>query len=119
MAGVNLSATTVRTAFRAVAIAEALSWAGLLVAMFFKWIIQADPHTGIEGGVPIRGPIHGTIFLAYVVMCFVARRSFGWSARTTVLALAASFPPFLTYVFELRADRRGLLSQAGAEPAPR
>jgi integral membrane protein len=112
--------STTRTAFRAVAIAEAISWAGLLITMFFKWIVAADPHTGAQGGVPIMGPIHGTIFLAYVVMCFVAKRSFGWSQRTTLLALASSIPPFFTYVFEVSADRRGLLGQAAAvEPAPR
>jgi len=108
-----------RTAFRAVAIAEAISWAGLLIAMFFKWVVAADPHTGAEGGVPIMGPIHGTVFIAYVAMCFVARRSFGWSAKTTLLALAASIPPFLTYVFEVLADRNGLLGQTAADSASR
>lgn len=103
----------VRTLFRAVALAEAVSWAALLVAMFFKWIVQADPHTGIEGGVPIVGPIHGAVFIAFVLMCFVARRTFRWSTRTTLLALAAGIPPFLTVVFERAASRRGLL-----EPQP-
>jgi integral membrane protein len=114
---VNLSTT--RTIFRTVAIAEAISWAGLLIAMFFKWIVQDDPHTGIQGGVPIMGPIHGVIFLAYVASCFLARSSFGWSRRTTLLALASSIPPLFTYVFEVKADARGLLDQpAGATSAP-
>jgi integral membrane protein len=108
--------STTRTAFRTIAIAEAISWAGLLITMFFKWIVAADPNTGAQGGVPIMGPIHGVVFIGYVVMCLVARRSFGWSPRTTVLALAASIPPFFTYVFEVAADRRGLLGQAVAEP---
>ncbi len=110
-----MNPSTTRTVFRAVAIAEAFSWAGLLIAMFFKWIVAADPNTGMQGGVPIMGPIHGTIFLAYVAMCLVARRSFGWNPKTTLLALAASIPPFFTYVFEINADRRGLL---GLTPAP-
>jgi hypothetical protein len=29
-----------------------------------------------------------------------------------LLALAASIPPFFTYVFEVVADRRGLLNQS-------
>lgn len=106
-----MAAVNSRTAFRTVAIAEAISWAGLLIAMFFKWVVAADPHTGAEGGVPIMGPIHGGIFIAYVILCLVARRSFGWSNKTTLLALAASIPPFFTYVFEVVADRRGLLGQ--------
>ncbi len=82
--------------------------------MFLKWVVAADPHAGAEGGVPIMGPIHGAIFIAYVVMCLVARRSFGWSVKTTLVALAASIPPFFTYLFEVGADRKGLLGQAVA-----
>lgn len=84
--------------------------------MFLKYVANAS-H---EGGVPVFGMIHGLIFLTYVAMCFVARRSFGWSHRTALLALASSIPPFFTYVFEVQADRRGLLDQAtSAAPSPR
>lgn len=107
-----MAAVNTRTAFRTVAIAEAASWALLLAAMFCKWILEAEPFGLHEGGVPVAGPIHGVIFMAYVAMCLVARRSFGWSHRTTLLALAASIPPFFTYLFEVGADRRGLLRQA-------
>ena len=101
--------------FRIIAIAEALSWAGLLVGMYFKYV--GSPQTEI--GVKIFGPIHGGIFIAYVVMCLVARRSFGWSNKTSLLALAASIPPFFTHVFEIVADRRGLLDQAAAVSSSR
>ncbi len=106
-----------RTVFRVVAIAEAVSWAGLLVAMFFKWVVQDDPHTGIEGGVPIMGPIHGVVFMAYVVMCLVAWRRFRWSFTTLVLGVLSSIPPFVTVVFERLADQRGLLQRRDAVPA--
>jgi integral membrane protein len=96
-----------RRAFRAVAIAEAFSWAGLLVGMFFKWILETT-----EIGVKIFGPIHGGIFVAYLVMCLVAWRRFGWSFPVAVAALASSIPPFFTVVFETWADRRGLLGTA-------
>ncbi len=101
----------VRTAFRTLAFAEAVSWAALLVTMFFKWIVQADPHSGIEGGVPIAGPIHGTLFVAYCVATVVAWRTYGWSTRTLLLGLLASIPPFFTVLFEVVADRRGLLGR--------
>ena len=107
----EISHTRIRNWFRAIAIAEAISWAGLLIAMIFKWVVQADPHTGAQGGVPIMGPIHGGVFLAYVASCFVARSTFGWNAKTTILALASSIPPFFTYVFEVLADRLGLLGR--------
>ena len=111
-----------RTVFRTVSIAEAVSWAGLLIAMFLKWVVQADPHTGAEGGVPIMGPIHGGVFVVFVITCLVASRTFGWTAKTTLLALASSIPPFCSVVFEIKADARGLLqaptAQAGATSTP-
>lgn len=114
MSSTDISTTRARSWFRAIAIAEAISWAGLLIAMIFKWVVQADPHTGIQGGVPIMGPIHGGIFLAYVVTCLFAHFKFGWSAKTTLLALASSIPPFFTYVFEVFADKHGLLGKPSA-----
>jgi integral membrane protein len=111
--------STVRTVFRTIAIAEAFSWALLLAAMFCKWILESEPFGLHEGGVPVAGPIHGGIFMLYVVSCIVAAIVFKWSARTTVLALAASIPPFFTYWFEVVADRKGQLSQpAGATSTP-
>ncbi|MFC6149281.1 MULTISPECIES: DUF3817 domain-containing protein [Mumia] len=96
-----------RTAFRVVAFAEAVSWAGLLIGMFFKWVLETT-----EVGVKVFGPIHGGIFVLYVVMCLVAWRSFGWSFKVAVAALASSIPPFFTLLFEVWADRRGLLGRA-------
>ncbi len=87
--------------------------------MFCKWIVKTEPFGLHEGGVPVAGPIHGSIFIAYVVVCLVARRSFVWSHRTTLVALAASIPPFFTYVFEVSADDRGLLGQAATTSSPR
>ena len=44
-------------AFRLAAIAEACSWAGLLVGMFFKYVVVGD-----DIGVKIFGPVHGALF---------------------------------------------------------
>ena len=94
-----------RTVFRTAAIAEAVSWAGLLVGMYFKWVVQST-----EVGVKIFGPIHGIIVLAYVLAVLYARGVFRWNIRTSLLAALASVPPFATLVFEISADRRGLLA---------
>lgn len=101
---------TVATAFRIVAVAEALSWIGLLVGMFVKYV----PGTS-ELGVQIFGPVHGGIFVAYVVVALVAARALRWSIGTTLLALLASIPPLATIWFERWATRTGRLPQA--EPA--
>ena len=103
---------TAATAFRTVAIAEAISWIGLLAGMFVKYV----PATS-EVGVQIFGPIHGAVFVAYVVLALLASRLLGWSRGTTLLALAASVPPLATVWFERRATRTGELAGAEAVPA--
>ena len=104
---------TAATAFRIVAVAEALSWLGLLVGMFVKYV----PET-TELGVKVFGPIHGGIFVAYVVVALVTSRVLRWSPRTTVLALACSVPPLATVWFERLATRNGRLPrQPAVSPA--
>ncbi|MGI5488586.1 DUF3817 domain-containing protein [Microtetraspora malaysiensis] len=87
--------------FRAVAIAEAFSWAGLLAGMFFKYVA-----VGNEIGVRIFGPIHGALFVLYVLAVLSAARSGQWSRGTVVLGLASAVPPFVTVWFERRMTRR-------------
>jgi integral membrane protein len=93
--------------FRACAIAEACSWAGLLIGMFVKYVVVFD-----DIGVKIFGPIHGALFVAYVVAAVVAARAFRWDARTLVLALVASIPPLATLWFERWAGRTRRLGTA-------
>ncbi|MHA6794984.1 DUF3817 domain-containing protein [Pseudonocardia bannensis] len=95
--------------FRAIAIAEACSWAGLLIGMLFKYVV-----IGNEIGVKIFGPIHGALFVAYVVITFVVARPLRWDARTIVLALIASVPPLFTLWFERWAARTGRLNSPAA-----
>ena len=103
-----LSPSTGARIFRAVAIAEACSWAGLLIGMFFKYVVVVD-----DIGVNVFGPIHGALFIAYVVVTLVVARTFRWSLPATIVALVASIPPLATLWFERRATRTGML----AEPA--
>lgn len=92
------------TAFKVVAFAEAVSWLGLLVGMLFKYVVDAG-----EGGVQVFGPVHGTVFLAYVVVTIFTWRHQRWSLPTALLALAAAVPPFCTVIFEEWARRSGRL----------
>ncbi|MFC0111178.1 DUF3817 domain-containing protein [Kibdelosporangium aridum] len=94
--------------FRLLAMAEAVSWAGLLIGMFFKYVVVQN-----EVGVQIFGPIHGVIFVGYVVVTLLVRTPQRWDFRTTFLALAASIPPFGTVVFERWANKRGKLALVG------
>ena len=98
--------------FRALAIAEACSWAGLLIGMFFKYVVVRD-----DLGVQVFGPIHGALFVAYVVVALVVARPLRWSVPTLLLALGASIPPLATLWFErwaLRTGRLGGYSSARA-----
>lgn len=96
--------------FRVIAIAEAVSWAGLLTGMLFKYVLS-DSETGVH----IFGPVHGVIFIAYVVVTCLTARRLRWSRGVLALGLAASIPPFATYVFEVWAQRTGRL--VVADPA--
>ena len=99
-----MNARTAAILFRVVAVAEALSWLGLLGGMYVKYVPQTS-----EVGVQVFGPIHGGIFVAYVVMTLVAGRLLQWDLRTTLLALAASVPPLATVLLERWASRTGRL----------
>lgn len=94
----------VALAFRINAVIEAVTWAGLLVAMLFKY---AFSHNAI--GVHIMGPIHGMAFLAYVVSTSLAARTFGWSFKLWFVGLCASIPPLATLPFERWIVRKGRL----------
>jgi integral membrane protein len=96
------------TAFRFVAVAEAVSWLGLLVGMFFKYVVDAG-----DGGVQVFGPIHGTVFLCYLAVALIAWRHLRWSLPVGLLALAASVPPFCTVLFEMWVSRTRRLEPVG------
>ena len=114
-----MNPSVIRTVFRTLAIAEAVSWAILLVAMFCKWILESEPFGLAEGGVPKAGMLHGIVFVLYVLASLVSAYVFRWNRKTLVLALAASIPPLFTIWFETWADRKGLLAaQTAATSAP-
>src|SRR3954453_15157912 len=103
--------------------------------MFVKYV----PRTS-KLGVHVFGPVHGAIFLAYVVLALVAARVLRWTQRTTLLALVASVapgapggrrrprrtpllallpsvPPMAPVWFERRATRTGRLPRPEVVPA--
>lgn len=95
--------------FRLVALAEAFSWVGLLVGMYFKYV--GSPQTEI--GVKIFGPLHGGIFVAFVVVAVLAGIAFKWGALTWILAALGSVVPLASVIFVIWADRTGRLGDKG------
>lgn len=92
---------TVSGWFRLIALAEAVSWAGLLVGMYFKYL--GSPRTEI--GVKVFGPIHGGVFVAFVVAAVLVGIAHKWGAGTWILALLASIVPLGSVIFVIWADR--------------
>lgn len=99
--------------FRVVATAEAFSWLGLLVGMYLKYLTDVG-----EVGVKVFGPIHGGIFVVYVVTVLIVRGPLRWSWPVTLAALAASVPPLFTWFFEIWAVRTGRIDVAGRSAVP-
>ena len=91
---------TLNRLFQITAIAEACSWIGLLVGMFFKYIVVGD-----DLGVKIFGPIHGALFVAYCGLVLLIARRDSWSLKTVALGLACAIPPLTSIWFERRMAR--------------
>jgi integral membrane protein len=82
--------------FRTVALLEAISYLALLVATFVKRVIEGPDL------VPVLGPIHGILFLAYVLLTLLVREEQGWTLGQTLIVLVASTIPFGAFVVNSR-----------------
>ena len=90
------------TLFRRVAVAEAITWALLLVGMFLKYVTETT-----DVAVSVFGMVHGVVFIAYCLSTLVVAVDQRWTPGRTLLGLAASIPPFFTLLFDYLAERRG------------
>ena len=94
----------------------------VLVAMPLKYLADDDR------GVAVVAPLHGWLYLAYLVTAFTLAYRLRWSLARSVLVLLAGTVPFMSFlaerrvVAELAAGRsRGSsqgLSPEAAAPAP-
>lgn len=98
--------------FRLVALAEALTWVGLLIGMYFKYL--GSPRTEI--GVKIFGMAHGLVFIAFGVTALLAGIAYKWRPVTWLLALLGSIVPLGSVIFLIWADRTEKLGrESGSE----
>ena len=97
-----------RSRYETVATAEAVTWTLLLIGMFFKWVLKTT-----EVGVQIAGPIHGVMFIGYVLCALKLWQEKSWPNKTIGIGLLCAVIPFATIWFEKRAEARGEL---GDEP---
>lgn len=97
------SLTPQRT-FRAVAVAETVTWTLLIAAMIIKY--------GLDGGdLPVRvaGSVHGFVFLSYAVTAVVVALNQRWSVPVTAVGVLSAIVPYMTVPFERTVERRGML----------
>lgn len=90
--------------FRTVAVAEAVTWALLLVGIVLKRVT----HT-TELGVQVFGMLHGVVFIAFCLLTVLVAVDQRWSRGRLLLGLVSAVPPFATVPFDRYAERRGLL----------
>ncbi len=98
--------------FRGLAIAEAFSWAALLVGMVLKWVTKTT-----ELGVEIAGPIHGAFFIGYAIAALSLWAKLRWPFRVALLSGLSAVLPFATVRFERWAGRGGHLNATAAGTA--
>ena len=84
--------------FRWTAVVEAVSWLLLIVATIVKYT------DGNETGVHVLGPIHGALFLLYVVLALLLARRRPWDRRTALVVLAESVIPGGGFLAARRPD---------------
>lgn len=95
---------TPHSLFRALAIAEAISWTLLIAGL----ILRAT--TGWALGVTIGGGIHGFVFLSYGATAILVALNNRWRVWPTVVALVSAVIPYATIPAELWLQRSGRLA---------
>jgi len=91
--------------FRYAAIAETISWVGLLIGMFFKYVVV---HNDI--GVYIFGRVHGAMFVFYIATMIWVAVADRWPVPRAIVGFFASIPPFTGLIFELWVEKRRALA---------
>jgi integral membrane protein len=77
----------------------------LLAAMVAKYVF------GLGGAVAIWGPIHGALFVIYVVLAFDLAYKDRWSPLGTVWVLVSGTIPFVSFIVERQVHRKVLARQ--------
>ena len=95
---------TPKQLFRRAAIAEAITWALLLIGMFLKYVTDTT-----ELGVQIFGMVHGVVFITYCLIAVATWINQKWTGQVGLLGLVSAVPPFATILFDRRTEEAGQL----------
>ncbi|MFV0633595.1 DUF3817 domain-containing protein [Demequina sp.] len=108
-----MPATVLGRAFVTIAVVEAITWTGLLLGMFVKYVLAVS-----EVGVSVFGPLHGVAFLVYGALALACAIRYRWGVGLTLMALLAAVPPLTTIPMERWLRARGRLGAPALSPAP-
>lgn len=92
--------------FRALAVAEAISWTLLIIGL----ILRATADLAIA--TAIAGSIHGFVFLSYGATAVLVAMNQRWGVWPAVVAIASAIIPYATIPTELWLHRSGRLEGA-------
>lgn len=96
------------SAFKRYRVAAFIVGWGLLIlcaAMVLKYVFD------IGAAVAIWGPIHGALFVVYVIIAFDLAYKDRWSPLGTVWVLIAGTIPFVSFIAERQVQRKVLSRQ--------
>lgn len=82
--------------FRLVAVLEAVTYLALLAAVVLYRVLDGPDFIGF------LGPVHGIVFLVYLVLVLQIRESQGWSLVQTIVVIVAAAVPFGGFAVERR-----------------
>lgn len=94
---------TPKRLFRMLAIAEAITWTLLIVALLMRATV------GLDWAVLVGGSIHGFVFLAYAFTAVLVGVNQRWPLGLIALGVVFAIVPYATVPFEVWLLRRGRL----------
>lgn len=97
-----------KKALRIVAVVEAVSFLLLLAAMVFKY---GPPEE--EAGVKVMGPVHGGLFILFVLLTVFVAGDERWRLKRTLLTLLCAVIPLGGFI----ADRKLIGADEASAPA--
>ena len=93
-----------------------LAWVVGVMLLVLVGIAMPVKYVGDDDSlVAAVSPVHGLLYIVYLVATLDLARRVGWSARYSVLVMLGGTVPFLSFVLERRVARR--LTAPDAAPA--
>jgi len=99
-----MTSLTPRSSYAVWAVAEMVTWAGLISAMVARY------GFGYEGSLFfVAGLAHGIVFLGYCAAAVIVGMNQRWSIGTGVVAIVSAIIPFATLPFDRWLHKKSLL----------